>query len=95
MTKIVWDENAVKITFVNEELKKKIEDYIDKANIKELMSLKEYEETGDERIIPVIDPSGGSYIKIVKHKGKLKLIAGVWEHGYAEEYFIGVLVIGK
>ena len=93
MVKVIWDEDAVKMIFVNEELKKKIENYIAKVKVEELLNLKEYEVVGDEHIIPVIDPSEGSYIKIVKHKGKFKLIAGIWEHGYAEEFFIGELAI--
>jgi len=61
-----------------------------------LKKLGEYEVTGDSIICPYIDPyiEGGKVVKIVKHKGKYMITAGIYDQGgYTEEYYIAILFL--
>mgnify|MGYP000518807477 CR=1 FL=1 len=87
--KIVWNEEALKMIYISEELRKRIEKQVFKLNLKDLERLREYEEIGDAIILkePGLYEEGGLLIKVVKHKGEIKLVAGVYEVVYAEEHF--------
>ena len=59
---------------------------------KELRKLREYEKTGDAIVLGEPDPyEEGLVVKIVKHNGKLKLVAGLYGCGYLEEYYVADL----
>ena len=90
---VVWNEEGLKKIPLSEEVKKKVEEQVKKLSLEEIEKLGEYEETGDEYVLPEPDPYEGLYVKIVKHKGKYKLVAGIWEHAYREEYYVAILQI--
>jgi len=91
LIKIKWDEKALKsiypLKFIDDKVKRKVEEEVAKLDVYELTKLREYEETWDEYVLREPNLMMGILVKIVKHKGSLKLIARIF--GYPEEYFIG------
>lgn len=93
--KIKWLKEGLEMVPLNESLKKKIEKWVANVDPEELKKLNEYEENGDSIVCPLIDSylEGGIVIKIVKHKGKYKVSAGIYgQAGYVEEYYIANLI---
>ena len=94
--RIKWLKEGLEMIPLDEELKKKIEKWAAEVDPEELKKLGEYEDTGDSIMCPLIDPyvEGGKVVKIVKHRGKYMVTAGIYEQGgYAEEYYIAVLFL--
>ena len=78
---------------LDESIKRKVEEQVEKIDLEKVRGFGEYEETGDEYILPEPNPYEGFFVKIVKHEGKLMVVAGQWEHGgYIEEYYVGEVV---
>ena len=78
---------------LDEGVKREIEEWVGRMDLGEVRRLGEYEETGEARILPVPDPAEGLYVKVVMHRGRPTIVAGLWEHGgYAEEYYVGEVV---
>jgi len=78
---------------LDENVKKRIEKQVKKVNLEKIRGFGEYEETGDEYVLLKPDPYEGLFVKVVKHEGKLMIVAGLWEHGgYVEEYYVGEIV---
>ncbi|HDN17724.1 MAG: hypothetical protein DRJ51_03260 [Thermoprotei archaeon] len=78
---------------LEEDIKRRVEEQIGKMDLEKVRGFREYEETGDEYILPEPNPYEGLFVKVVKHEGKLMVVAGQWEHGgYVEEYYVGEVV---
>ena len=83
--RIKWLKEGLEMIPLDEELKKKIEKWAAEVDPEEL-----------KIVCPLIDPyvEGGKVVKIVKHRGKYMVTAGIYEQGgYAEEYYIAVLFL--
>jgi len=78
---------------LDESVKRRIEEQVEKMDLERVEGFREYEETGDEYVLLEPDLHEGLFVKIVKHEGKLMVVAGQWEHGgYVEEYYVGEIV---
>ena len=78
---------------LDESVKRKVEEQVEKMDLEKIKGFGEYEETGDEYVLPEPDPYEGLFVKVVKHEGKLMVVAGQWKHGgYVEEYYVGEVV---
>jgi len=87
--KVIWYGRAN--ILLKERIKGIIVRQLRKIPTNRLARLREYEETGDAIQLDRPRPEEGVIIKVVRHKGKLVLVAELYEHGYSEEYYVGEL----
>jgi len=92
MVKVKWYKQNYFL--VGDELRKTIEEQLKEKDISEFQNLREFEETGDEYILPKPDPrEEGIFASIVMHEGKLRIVVGNVEcGGYIEAYYVGEII---
>ena len=59
----------------------RIKEQVEKIDLEKIRGFGEYKEIGDEYVLPEPNPYKGLFVKVVKHEGKLIVVAGQWEHG--------------
>ena len=94
--RIKWIEEALSHIHLSDNVKRRVEEWVKELRREKLERLREYEETGDALVCPLIDPyrEGGLLVKIVKHKGRYMVAAGLVEHGgFVEEYYVAEIEI--
>ena len=92
--RVRWLREGLEMIPLSEDVRRRVEEWVSRLKPEELRLLREYEETGDALVCPLVDPyeEGGLVVKLVRHKGMYMVVAGIYEGGRVEEYYVGEIV---
>ena len=87
--RVVWYSQADAL--ISDRVRRVVEAQVARLPQGRLLRLREYEMTGDALVLDRPRPEEGLVVKVVRHRGRLALVAELLERGYSEEYYVAEL----